>query len=136
MTTVVKTYRVLKDGMKVGNSVRLYNDLIPEAAEWPNKDVYLRAGHIEVVYLSEEEVAAREETRIKRGNSESETTSPVSETEKKPKAVKKKVVKRGKNGSGRNDHASGDDGSTGSEGISGDNGADSDSGRQLAEQSV
>lgn len=52
----VKTYRALV-ALKVGPDDERFNgDLVPEAANWPNVDVYVRAGKIEVVWVDEAEV--------------------------------------------------------------------------------
>lgn len=102
MAGTVKMYRVLKDGMKVGTSVRRYGDFIPEAADWPNTDAYLRAKYIEVTYVSEEEVAAWEEELRERESL-------------KPK--KKRVIRRKQNDerSDAGEPGSTDDGTTGGE---------------------
>lgn len=52
-TKQVKTYRVLHEGMKVGNSVRHVGDLMPEAADFGNLRVYLSTRYLEEIWVDE-----------------------------------------------------------------------------------
>lgn len=52
----VKCYRALT-ALKIGpEDTRAFGDLVPEAADWPNPEVYIRAGQLEVVWVDEAEV--------------------------------------------------------------------------------
>lgn len=94
----VKTYRVLHgDGLKVGDSVRMPGDLIPEAAGWQNVDSYLAARHIEVAFVDKSELDAFKPKKKKAEVSESSERSPKKRVAKKTakKTVKKGVKKNG-----------------------------------------
>jgi hypothetical protein len=92
--SMVKSYRVLRDGMKVGNSVRNTGDLIPEAANFENLAVYLRNNFVEKVYVSHEEIAEHE---AKVAKELAKVEKKTKKTVKKPTA-KKRVVKIAKKG--------------------------------------
>lgn len=52
----VKCYRALV-ALKISeNDIRQFGDLVPEAADWPNTDTYVRASQLEVVWVDEAEV--------------------------------------------------------------------------------
>lgn len=117
----VRTYRVLRDGLKVGHDVRNFGDYMPEAAEFDNLRSLLNADFLEEVWIEEEvleewkqEFAQRsldteadeddEETNDSDEDDEStkpdgeseEVTSPESDAEvkAKPKKKIKKTVKK------------------------------------------
>jgi len=88
----VKTYRVLKDGMKVGDSVRQYGDFIPEAADWPNLSAYLRANYVEVAYASEDEIATWQEEFNSRQSETDENDEEVEDEEVEDEEVEDEEV--------------------------------------------
>lgn len=55
MANTVKCYRALRS-LKVGSSNREFGDLVPEAEDWPNAEVYVRTGQMEVVWVDEDVV--------------------------------------------------------------------------------
>lgn len=87
----VKSYRVTGESLKVGNSVRQFGDLVPEAENWPNLRAYMNAGQVEKVYVSESELAEHKKKFAK-----SDSASPKSEkrTASKKTIKKRKVVKK------------------------------------------
>lgn len=54
----IKTYRVLKDGMRVGNSKRNFGDFMPEAATMPTLRTLLNTNVIEEYIADPDEFAA------------------------------------------------------------------------------
>lgn len=56
MARTIQTYRATRDGLKVGDTVRNFHDLIPEAADWSNLAVWIREGHVEPYAASGEEM--------------------------------------------------------------------------------
>lgn len=111
---MVKTYRVLRDGLKVGHDVRNFGDYMPEAAEFENLRSLLNADYLEEVWVEEEvleewkqEFAQRsldteadedeeegnpEAPNEEEGNSEPEPDAEVISKPKK-KAIKRKTKK-------------------------------------------
>lgn len=83
----VKCWRALTP-LKVGTSQLDFGDLIPEAVDWPNIGLYLRAEQIETVFVTQEEIDESVANRT-----EIETEEPEVE---EPKAGKKKSVKTAK----------------------------------------
>lgn len=86
MSDPVKTHRVIRSEMKVGDTVRIYGDFVPEAATWPNLHAYIRNGYVEETYVSQETIDANLEEIRNRPKAdpdvnfeESETSSPVAE---------------------------------------------------------
>lgn len=57
MGTTVKAYRALKQ-QNVAGQVRHYGDFLPEATEWPNLAVWLRAGFVEETFIDSDELEA------------------------------------------------------------------------------
>ena len=90
MADFLKTYRVVRGTLKVGDSVRQFGDFVPEADSWPNKEVYLKTGYIEIVYVPNEEFKKNAQDVLKRNSG---VTSQVSEHTPKSK---KRIVKRSK----------------------------------------
>lgn len=112
---MVKTYRVLRDGLKVGHDVRSFGDYMPEAAEFDNLRSLLNADFLEEVWVEEsvleewkEEYAQRSlateadeedeetpETDEDEGKSEPDPDADVVVEPKKPsKKIKRKTVKK------------------------------------------
>jgi hypothetical protein len=119
MAETVKTYRVLRDGMRVGDSVRDFGDFMPEAAEFPTLRTLLNTAAIEEVYVEKKAIddwRAEQDKRDKRrmealesgdvydpdedDSDEDEEIPEVEETsvaptpKKKRKVAKKKVAKK------------------------------------------
>jgi hypothetical protein len=134
MASPVKTYRVTRGTLKIGDSVRQYGDFVPEAESWSNKQAYLAAGYIEIAYVSQEDIDANVAAVAERETSEDvvygdDAPKTVVDSSNLPKPKKKvaksktRVVKRGtKNVQA---HADGND-----------SGADEAAGPVLAEASV
>jgi hypothetical protein len=99
MADTVKTWRVTTESLKVGNSLRLFGEFIPEAADWPGptQAAYERAKRIEKTYVDKEELDAALKEYLEREvklQSEAEEEDVAKKKEvKKPKS-KKRVVKR------------------------------------------
>lgn len=53
MANQVKTYRVLRDNMKVKGDVRNFGDFMPEASEFSNLRSYLNAGYLEEIFVDQ-----------------------------------------------------------------------------------
>jgi hypothetical protein len=112
MANQVKTYRVLHDGMRVGDSVRNFGDLMPEAAGFSNLRAYINAGHLEELYVDQsvlddwdkelkKRLKAKPETddsdELDEGdNDETVEVTPKKKTVKKTVAKKRTVAKKGK----------------------------------------
>lgn len=101
----VKTYRVLKHEVKVGDSVRNFGDFMPEAAEFDNLRTLLNVGIIEETWIDESVLSSWEEGQKARDaerlsalqdeNSDSSTPPESDEDggeDKKPKKVVKKTA--------------------------------------------
>jgi hypothetical protein len=88
----VKTWRVLKDTLKVGNASRFYGELIPEADTWsgPVRASYERAKYIEPTYVSQDEFDAETKKYKDRETPEKKATKS-----KKKRVVKKKGTSSG-----------------------------------------
>lgn len=93
MSDTVKTYRVIRDELKVGHSVRHYGDLIPEAADWPNTAAYERSHYIEVVYVPKSELDAHYERVAEEAR---ELAAAEEEQAEIPKPKKRVVRKKNK----------------------------------------
>lgn len=91
---MVATYRVLHDGMKVGDEVRNYGDLIPEAKDWVNIAVYLRNDYIEKVIIPQSELDKFIASRKKKVSPQKSTVKKTAS--KKTVAKKRLVVKKKK----------------------------------------
>lgn len=90
----VKCYRAMSN-LKVGpEDIRTNGDLIPEAMNWPNADVYVRAHQIEVVWVDEAEIKAWEKQHKTAAVSSDEV--PASSPTAKKRVIKKKptTIKR------------------------------------------
>jgi hypothetical protein len=110
--TQVKTYRVLHEGMKVGNSVRQVGDLMPEAASFSNLNSYIAARHLEVAFVNQDEIdefyeelekreaeRAAEEAEFESESEDEETgdeeeATPETKTEPKKRVAAKKTTKK------------------------------------------
>lgn len=93
MARTVQTYRATRDGLKVGDTVRNYGDLIPEAADWSNISVWIREGHIEPYAASGEEMAAHEKKFPKKQLAKKRVVAKKAAPAKKKRIVK---IKKGK----------------------------------------
>jgi hypothetical protein len=98
----VKTYRVTHgEGLKVGDSVRQFGELIPEASNWPNTNMYLAAHHIEVAFVDQSEIDEFMKKVNKKPKAKKEPedgTTPKKRVTKKTttkKKIKKGVKKNG-----------------------------------------
>lgn len=95
---MVLTYRATQDGMKVGQDIRSFGELIPEAKQWENLSTYLRAGYVEKVYLSQEEYEAEWapiQKRIDNLNKPKEKKPAKKTTAKRAVKIKKKEESNG-----------------------------------------
>lgn len=110
----VKTYRVLRDGLRHGDSVRDFGDFLPEAKELPTVRTLLNANIIEEVWVDQEEFDAWEKNQSEKDKalladsvvepvdtdeSAKEGEEPESKSPKKKvtkKATAKRTVKKGK----------------------------------------
>jgi hypothetical protein len=98
----VKTYRSLRDGQRVGDTIRDFGDFIPEAAEWPNLRAYLNADYVEEVVVDQElldanlkEVAERSQKADEDVEGQGSVVPPADPgPSPKKKSVKKKTVKK------------------------------------------
>jgi hypothetical protein len=87
MSEIVKTFRVIRTELKVGDTERQYGDFVPEASEWKNRHAYLRGGYIEECYVSQDAIDKNMQEIKSRPKNEdvvydtSETPSPVSDDE-------------------------------------------------------
>lgn len=105
----VNTYRVLRDGLRVGDSVRHVGDLIPEASDWTNVAVWVREKHIEPTTCTTQEM----EKHLKKYPAAKPTTKKRAVKKSTAGGKKKITIKKKK---GKTDDGAG--------------------GRKLAEQSV
>lgn len=102
MAKTVETYRVLKDGLRVGDSVRPVGSLIPEASDWPNTDVYERNGYIQRIWLTEEELAEEMKSLgITKKKQETATKKRAKKAVKKAVKVKKKPTEKKESDAGQ-----------------------------------
>jgi hypothetical protein len=87
----VETYRVLRDGTRVGYSIRNFGDFMPEAKGMENLRTLLNAGVVEKVYVTQDDIDDWREDQDERD----EETAPQSEEAPSPrrKVKKKKSVK-------------------------------------------
>lgn len=107
---MVQTYRVLRDGLKVGHDVRNFGDYMPEAAGFDNLRSLLNADFLEEVWVEEEalkkwkeEIAQRSLTEADDEDEETPESDedegitepdPDAEVEEAPKKKAQKKVKR------------------------------------------
>lgn len=105
MGDTVKTYRVLRDGMRVGDSVRDFGDYMPEAEEMDTLRTLLNANVIEVVYVDPQAIKDWEKAQAKKDRQRIEeeqralsgevTEDEEDEDEATPRPkVKKRVAKK------------------------------------------
>lgn len=105
MAKQVKTWRVLRDDMKVGDDVRNFGDLMPEAGNFANLRVYLSSGMLEEIWVDEsvveEFMKGRKKTKAPKKDSTEENSNKSEEgegktvkTTKKRTAPRKRVTKK------------------------------------------
>lgn len=94
----VKTYRVLRDGMRVGHSVRDFGDFMPEAESLPTLRTLLNTDVIEKVYVDQDEFDDWEKDQKKRDAKAAKGIDPDEDTpeddEGQVSSVKKRVAKK------------------------------------------
>jgi hypothetical protein len=97
----VKTYRVLKDGIRHGLSVRNFGDFLPEAKTLPTLRTLLTTNTIEEVWVDREEFeeweadqAERDEALAEELAAAEEDSEDVAESRPRKKVVKKTAVKK------------------------------------------
>lgn len=93
----VKTYRVLKDGLRHGLSVRNFGDFLPEAKTLPTLRSLLNTDTIEEVWVDREEFEEWEADQAERDEAlaaELDSDDDESEEEEEPRPRRKKVVKK------------------------------------------
>lgn len=100
-TKQVKTYRVLRDGQKVGDSVRNFGDLMPEASEFSNLRVYLSSHFLEEIWVDQEVIDdfyadLKKSKKKKEAPAEGNSEEKPAPTKKRVTAKKKTTVKRKK----------------------------------------
>lgn len=103
-TERVKTWRVLRDGLRQGYSVRNAGDFLPEAPSLPTLGVLLRTNVIEEVWVDQEEFDEWEEDQAERDEAlaagivdeddEDEFESRPAPRKKVKRTVAKKSVKK------------------------------------------
>lgn len=94
MARTIQTYRATRDGLKVGDTVRSFGDLIPEAADWSNLAVWIREGHVEPYAASGEEMEAhRKKFPEKKPAAKKRVVAKKAAPAKKKRVVK---IKKGK----------------------------------------
>lgn len=95
-TGKIKTYRCLKDGLRVGYSMRNFGDFVPEAKTMEALPTLLRSDAIEEVFVTQEaldEWRADQEVRDIEYLEEHNYFPDDPNAPKRPSAKRKKVVK-------------------------------------------
>ena len=95
----VKTWRCLRDNMKVGDDVRNFGDLMPEAGDFPNLRVYLSSNMLEEIWVDDavvsEFMSGRNKPKKVKDSTEGEHTEKGEVKEpKKRTAPRKRVTKK------------------------------------------
>lgn len=104
---MVKTYRVIRDGLKVGHDIRNFGDYMPEAAEFENLRSLLNTDCLEEVWVEDaaleewkEEYAQRsletdadDEDSLDEVTDESDSEVTVEPKKTVPKKIKRKTKK-------------------------------------------
>lgn len=110
----VKTYRIIHHEMRVGDEVRRYGDLIPEAADFANLRSYLNTDQIEIVFIPKDQLDKWHEDHAKKAKSkkvkedadnsdpDSGSGSSYSGDSKKTVTKKRTVKKAATKGKGKN----------------------------------
>lgn len=103
----VKTYRVINgEGLKVGDSIRHFGELIPEASTWPNTKAYIDAHQIEIAFIDKSELdefnagLKKKSSKPKVEDSENQESKTKTPRKRVAKKTTKKTVKKGVKKSG------------------------------------
>ena len=89
----VKTYRNLRDNLRVGGDLRMRGDFVPEASDWKNLRSYLNTDRLEEIFVDEEVLKKWESDRKKKAKGEPKSSSEKG-TVKVPKSSTGKSKKR------------------------------------------
>jgi hypothetical protein len=92
----VKTWRVLHDNMKVGDSTRNFGDLMPEAAEFDGSVLrtLMSTGRLEEMWVDQSVVEDFIKGQKKKDAAAEKETDTESEVEDEVPAPKKRVAKK------------------------------------------